>query len=210
MTFTRPVLTACLVALPSLALGQMDDHSHHHVDELGAHEHGVGALNIAVEGEALEIELAGPADNFLGFEHTPGNEAERERARSVLASLRQSGQLFKLPKAAGCEPVSSAVHSDLLAALDNPEHASAEAEHQNHHDHAHATHDHHAEAAAPAHQDIAAHYRFRCDDNEALDQIELTLFKLFPNTERLLVQSVGTQQQLGTEVTASQPVLNLR
>lgn len=207
MTFARPMITACLIALPCLALGQMDDHSHHHADEPGAHEHGVGALNIAVEGEALEIELAGPADNFLGFEHAPSNEAERERARNVLASLRQPEQLFKLPAAAGCEPVSSEVHSDLFEALEEAEQHKAESDHE----HSHEAHDHHAEDEAnpPAHQDIAVHYSFQCDNSDALDQVELTLFKLFPNTERLLVQSVSTQQQIGTEVTASQPVLKL-
>lgn len=207
MTFARPMITACLIALPSLALGQMDDHSHDHADEPGAHEHGVGALNIAVEGEALEIELAGPADNFLGFEHAPSNEAELERAHNVLASLRQPDQLFKLPPAAGCEPVISEVHSDLLEALEEAEQHEAESDHE----HSQEAHHHHAEAEAhtPVHPDIAVHYSFRCENSDALDQMELTLFKLFPNTERLLVQSVGTRQQVGTEVTASQPVLKL-
>lgn len=205
MTFARHMMTACLIALPSLALGQMDDHTHHHVDEPGAHEHGVGALNIAVEGETLEIELAGPADNFLGFEHAPGNEAELQRARTVLASLHQPEQLFKLPPAAGCETVSSQVHSALLEELGSDEQHAAESDHQ----HSNEAHDHHTEPHAPAHQDIAAHYRFRCANSDALDHLGLTLFKLFPNTERLLVQSVGTRQQLGSDVTASQPVLSL-
>ena len=207
MTFARPMIAACLIALPSLALGQTHDHSHHHADEPGAHEHGVGALNIAVEGEALEIELAGPADNFLGFEHAPNTEAELERARNVLASLRQPERLFKLPPAAGCEPVSSQVHSDLLESIEHSEQHQAGPDHE----HAHEAHDHHAETKAhtPAHQDIAVHYSFRCENSDALNQVELTLFKLFPNTERLMVQSVGTRQQLGTKVTASQPALNL-
>ena len=37
--------------------------------ELGAHEHGHSALNIAIEGDRVEMELMAPGADIVGFEH---------------------------------------------------------------------------------------------------------------------------------------------
>lgn len=41
-----------------------------------AHVHGVGKLNVALDGDDLIIELTSPAANIVGFEHTPENEQQ--------------------------------------------------------------------------------------------------------------------------------------
>lgn len=44
---------------------------------LGAHVHGIGELNVAIDGEALLVELISPAMDLVGFEHAPRTEAQR-------------------------------------------------------------------------------------------------------------------------------------
>ncbi len=199
MVSIRPAFAFCCLALPVLAVGQQHHgHGHDHVHQPGVHQHGVGALNLALDGSTLEIELTGPADNFLGFEHQPSSDAERERAQRALDNLRQPGSLFILPAEARCIPQAVSIQSALLEGI-----GSDGAEHE-HHEHEHE----HAEST-DVHQDITAHYRFRCENPGAIEQIELAVFRVFPHTERLLLQSVGTRGQLGGEATASQPVVKL-
>lgn len=198
----RPALAVCCVALPLLAHAQHHDHDHHHHHEDGAqpgvHQHGVGALNLALDGHVLELELSGPADNFLGFEHMPTNESERQQAQRVLKTLREPGSLYILPAEAGCVAESADIHSALLEAVQTQA-SGNDSPHEHEHEH----------EQSETHQDIAAHYRFRCDNPDALDRIELALFSVFPNTEKLLIQSVGTRGQQGGEVTATQPEVKL-
>lgn len=200
----RPALALCCLALPLVAIAQHHHdhdhdhaHTHEHADQPGAHQHGVGALNLALDGKVLEIELSGPADNFLGFEHAPASEGERQQAQRALKNLREPDGLFILAPEAGCVADSVDIHSALL---EDFQAQATEPGSEHKHEHQHAT---------ESHQDIAAHYRFRCDNPDALERIQLALFSVFPNTEKLLVQSVGTQGQLGGEVTASQPEVKL-
>ena len=39
-----------------------------------AHEHGVGTLSIAVEGNDVEIEMVVPGADVVGFEHPPSSD----------------------------------------------------------------------------------------------------------------------------------------
>lgn len=200
MLTIRPALALFCLAFPALTLAH-DDQDHGHAHQAGIHQHGVGALNIVLDGAVLDIELSGPADNFLGFEHQPTNEEQRNQARRVLTALQQPGSLFILPVQARCVSDLTEIRSALLEDLQTeaPKH---EHDHDHDHDHSHNT-------GSESHQDIAAHYRFRCSNPEALDSIELAVFSLFPNTERLLIQSVGMRGQSGGEATASQPVVRL-
>jgi hypothetical protein len=201
MNRIRPAVALCCLALPLLAYGQPHHehaHEHDHAAQHGVHQHGVGALNLALDGQVLELEMSGPADNFLGFEHVPVSDVERQQAQQVLKALREPGSLFILPAGAGCVAESTEIHSDLLEAVQTPT-SGDDAPHEHEHEH----------EQGEAHQDIAAHYRFRCDNPDALDRIELALFSVFPNTEKLLIQSVGTSGQQGGEVTASQPEVKL-
>ena len=77
--------------------------------ELGSHEHGAATLQVAIEGDGVEMALEVPGENIVGFEHAPETdeqkaavEAERERLADPLA-------LFVLPEDAGCEVASAEV-----------------------------------------------------------------------------------------------------
>jgi hypothetical protein len=79
--------------------------------EQHVHEHGKLIFNVALEGQALSIELDAPADNVIGFEHAPRTDAER-MAIGHAASLLQSGNdLFAFPPEAACKFVSTELHA---------------------------------------------------------------------------------------------------
>jgi hypothetical protein len=54
--------------LSSSLMAEHDGHKHHN---LSAHEHGVVKLAFALEGKTIDIEVDGPSESFLGFEHKP-------------------------------------------------------------------------------------------------------------------------------------------
>jgi hypothetical protein len=51
------------------------------------HEHGVGELDAAVDGNALVIEVRLPAEDVVGFERAPRTDAERARIEQVRKTL---------------------------------------------------------------------------------------------------------------------------
>jgi hypothetical protein len=74
----------------------------------GKHEHGVATLDIAIDGNDMAIDLDGPADNFIGFEHKPSTPEQSAALAAALDSLRAGNALFLTPTAAGCQMISSA------------------------------------------------------------------------------------------------------
>ena len=98
----RRLLLALPFALLPLAIAQAaETHDHEH-GSLGAHEHGVGRLNAALDGQTLELELESPAMNLVGFEHAASTPADKAKVAAVRAQLEQPLSLFGLPKAANC------------------------------------------------------------------------------------------------------------
>lgn len=74
----------------------------------GKHEHGLGSLAIAIDGNDMAIDLDGPADNFIGFEHKPSTPEQTAALAAALDTLRDGDALFLTPTAAGCRMVSAA------------------------------------------------------------------------------------------------------
>jgi hypothetical protein len=72
-------------------------------EQHGVHEHGKITFNIALEGSTLSIELDGPADNVVGFEHAPRTDAERKIVTDMAAMLKSGRDLFVFPPAAACK-----------------------------------------------------------------------------------------------------------
>ena len=112
MYFRNTALTVALgltIALPVLA---GDDHAKGY-REHGAHVHGAGDLNVAVDGSALLVELHGPAANLVGFEHPPRNAAEEQVVADVRDKLADPALTF-LPNAeAECTLTESEVFMEL-------------------------------------------------------------------------------------------------
>ncbi|MGH8390488.1 MAG: DUF2796 domain-containing protein [Pseudomonas sp.] len=186
----RRLLLALPFALLPLAVAHgADEHDHDHEHgSLGAHEHGVGRLNAALDGQTLELELESPAMNLVGFEHAATTDADKAKVAAVRAQLEKPLALFNLPKDAGCAVASQELESPLFG--DKPKaHGDhdQDAKDEHHHDHS----------------EIHAHYHFTCATPEALKTLDLAnVFNTFPATQKIQVQLIGPSGQQGVEVTA--------
>ncbi|MEX5685061.1 DUF2796 domain-containing protein [Pseudomonas silesiensis] len=189
----RRLLLALPFALLPLAVAHAgDEHDHEH-GSLGAHEHGVGRLNAALDGQTLELELESPAMNLVGFEHAATTDADKAKVAAVRAQLEKPLALFNLPTAAGCVVAIQELESPLFGvkpdADDDHDH---DAKDEHHHDHS----------------DIHAHYQFSCSAPGALKTLDLAnIFNTFPATRKIQVQLIGPSGQQGVEVTATAAAL---
>ena len=194
-------LSTLVLLAPRVSAVEENDHAHEHKQEHrqhGAHEHGVGTLNIAWEGKEVHIELDSPAGNIVGFEHVPKTEADLDTLKNALARLRNGTRLFLFPDAARCDLVDADVDTPLK------EHQNGEEAHHTEEDHAHEdSHEHQGET----HADITATWHFSCAHPEALERVSVQLFEVFPMTKRLLVQFITGKRQGAAELSASQPDL---
>ena len=171
----RRLLLALPFALLPLAVAHAaDEHDHEH-GSLGAHEHGVGRLNAALDGKTLELELESPAMNLVGFEHVATSDADKAKVAAVRAQLEKPLALFNLPTAAGCVVENQELESPLFgdkpdADDDHDEDAKDEDGHEHHHDHS----------------EIHAHYQFTCATSAALKSLDLAnIFTRFPATQKI-------------------------
>ena len=81
----------------------------------GAHEHGVGQLNVAVEGEEVEIELVAPGADIVGFEHEAESDADKAAIAEATEVLADGNALFIFPAEAECKLEEAEVESGLAA-----------------------------------------------------------------------------------------------
>ncbi|WP_313519017.1 DUF2796 domain-containing protein [Pseudomonas sp.] len=190
----RRLLLALPFALLPLAVAQAhdDDHDHEH-GSLGKHEHGVAALNVALEGKTLEIDLESPAMNIVGFEHAASSDSDKAKVAAAHALLEKPLALFSLPAAAGCSVTEQELESPLFG------NAKAHAHHDDDGDE-HASHEH---------SDVDAEYKLSCATPEALKALDLSaFFSQFPATQKVNVQLIGPNGQQGVEATPASPTLN--
>ena len=189
----RLLLVLPFALLPLAVAHAVDEHDHEH-GSLGAHEHGVGRLNAALDGQTLELELESPAMNLVGFEHAATTDADKAKVAAVRAQLEKPMTLFNLPKAAGCVVATQELESPLFG--DKPdaddEHEEAKDGHEHQHDHS----------------EIHARYQFSCSAPGALKTLDLaTVFNTFPATQKIQVQLISPNGQQGVEVTAKTAAL---
>ncbi len=74
---------------------------------LDAHEHGVGTLNIAVEGTTVAMEFEAPGADIVGFEYEATTDAAQVAVHAAVAKLGSPLDLFVMPDAAKCIVVSA-------------------------------------------------------------------------------------------------------
>ena len=177
------IIAAVLAAgLPAMAA---EEHR-----ELGAHEHGHGKLNIAIEGNRVSMELEVPGADIVGFEHearTPDQKAAVEKAKVTLSDALA---VFKLPASAGCRLAEGKVAvkaGDEHDAAGHKVEAKADGAKEEHHSEFHAT------------------YAIDCTSPAKLTGIEFKYFELFAGAQELDVNLVTPKGQTRYEVTREQP-----
>ena len=187
--------------------------------EMDAHEHGVGELNIAVDGDTVAMEFHAPGADIVGFEYEAKSAEDRAAFDAAVALLAKPLELFVLPAAAECSVTKASAgleseedHDDH----DHEEHASDEKhDEHDHEEHAsdekHDEHDHddHAETEA-SHTEFHAEYVLTCGNTDALSGIEFAYFDTFENALELEVQIISAAGAQAFEVERDAPTLDLR
>ncbi|WP_227268411.1 zinc uptake protein ZrgA [Roseobacter weihaiensis] len=188
-----------LVALFALAANPV---SAEETRQLGAHEHGVGQLDIAFDGTQIAMELRAPGADIVGFEYEAQSVDDRAKVDAAVATLARPLDLFSLPSAAGCSVVQAS--ASLESEEEHESHGDAHA-HEDHGDEDHADHAHEA-----GHTEFHAEYLVNCADPAAASVISFAYFDTFPNALELEVQVISDKGATAFEVERDAPTLDLR
>jgi hypothetical protein len=162
----------------------------------GAHVHGLGKLDAAIDDNTLTIQLDIPLESFVGFEHKPRTDKERAAVQRMAKTLH-SDTVFVPSRAAKCKlkevRLSSGVlDSALLAGGSEQAGAKPAAA---------------AREAESGHADLDGEYTFACANPAALNSLEVRLFDAFPHLERLDAQLIGPSGQTGGKLTSKNRTL---
>jgi hypothetical protein len=168
--------------------------------QLDAHEHGVGQLNIAIDGQQLAMELHAPGADIVGFEYAAESEKDHAAVDTALATLAGPFGLFALPNAAGCTVVEAS--AELESDESHDEHDDEE--------HAHDEHDDEEHAAEGGHTEFHAEYLLTCKDPSAITEMTFAYFDVFPNALEVEVQIISDTGATSFEVERDTPALDLR
>ena len=203
-------LIALIAAVPALAEDSR---------QMDAHEHGVGALNIAIDGATVAMEFHAPGADIVGFEYAADSDADLAAIDAAVATLGAPLDLFVLPEAAACTVTEA--HAELESEDGHDEHDEehhdeheeeehddhAEEDHDGHDDHGDEDHDEHGDEAG--HTEFHAEYTLTCDNPDALTEITFAYFETFPNAKEVEVQIVTASGAQVFEVERDAPVLDL-
>ena len=168
-----------------------------------AHVHGVSRLNIAIEGNTVDMEFLSPGANIVGFEHKAESADDKALVAHATAVLHDGEELFAFPSGAECRLQAAEVESALIG-----EDHGEDDQHETHEneDHVDEHTDEHAEDAE--HNEFHVRYHFQCGQPERLEYIDVKLFEHFPGTNELEVQTISPNGQSAHELTPASSRLN--
>lgn len=210
------------IAASLLSLGLMPAMAEDTKRELGAHEHGHSALNVAIEGDRIEMELIAPGADIVGFEHEAKSDEDVAAVEQAEATLGEPLTLFGFADAAGCVVEAAAVE---IEGEEHDDHGHDEHAHDEHHDEEHAEAEHddheheeeHAEAghddhehdedhAEASHNEFHAEYALTCSTPDALDGIDFAaFFQTFAGAEEVEVTVISEKGQSSYDVERDAP-----
>ncbi|TLP55998.1 DUF2796 domain-containing protein [Parasedimentitalea maritima] len=176
-------LIALFAAMPALA---------NETRQLDAHEHGVGELNIAIEGTTVLMEFHAPGADIVGFEYSAKSDSDRAAVEAAEVRLSAPLELFVMPEAATCTVKSAQAELE------------GEGGHDDHADEGHAEHQ-----EEPTHTEFHAQYMLTCVAPDALTEISFVYFEAFPNAQEVEVQIITASGAKVFEVSRDAPTLAL-
>ena len=194
--------------------------------QVDKHEHGVGELNIAVEGNSIDLEFMIPGADVVGFEYKAKSEADIALVNDALIKFDEFNNIFSIPSTSDCNLVEADIsinqgdnhkdehnhdeHDDHDEHEDEHDHDDHD-EHEDEHDHDdHGEHDDHDEHDEEAHNEFVAHYSFNCGNIKEIDRISFPYFTTFPNSGELEVQFVSEIGSTSFEVEGDEPFIDLK
>ncbi|MEZ5829507.1 MAG: DUF2796 domain-containing protein [Hyphomicrobiales bacterium] len=170
------------------------------VRQLGPHQHGHGTLNLAVEGQVVQMELEVPGADIVGFEYEAKTVEDQAKVKAATETLSKPLALFTLPDAAGCKVTSSKV---AIAKESHDEHEHEEHEHE-------ADHDADDEEHEAEHSEFHVQYALSCDNVAAITTIAFPYFETFPNSQELAVTLITEKSQKSFEVDREHTLIDIR
>ena len=146
-------------------------------DKHAAHSHGVGNLELVVQGSSVKASFEIPMESLLGFEHLPRTPAQKKAMADLQTATAQASYFITLPAAADCQPKSLQVNADMF------------------------------KAQKSEHSDLDVALEFSCAQPSALKQLDIPLFKKHPRLSSLKVDMVSPKGQASVTLKAKDPVL---
>ncbi|MBM3344989.1 MAG: DUF2796 domain-containing protein [Betaproteobacteria bacterium] len=176
-----------------------------------AHVHGNAELQIAVQGQALTVQLASPLENLIGFEHAPRTDKQKAAAQALGERLARPDALFVPSRDARCTPHASVVNAPVLGmngviegrAEKQP---SAQAGKTAHRGHSHGPKK--GELGGEGHAELLAQFAFKCEQPAALKGVEVRLFDAFRGLRRIDAQVAGPAGQKAVRLSSSQRMVS--
>ena len=147
------------------------------------HEHGVGELNIAIDGSVIDFEFMLPGADIVGFEYEAKSDEDIVKVNEALAMLEDYQNIFSLPVNSNCKLSISKI-------------SLKEEEHEEHDEH-----------EEESHNEFYAKYSFSCGNIQEIDRIEFTYFKTFANSSELEVQFISNVGSTSFEVEGDAPFI---
>jgi hypothetical protein len=157
--------------------------------ELGPHVHGHGTLAIAFEANNVQMELAAPGMDIVGFEHEAETAEQKSAVEAALVDLKEPLKLFALPDSAGCTVTSADVKV-----------VAEEEEHEDHHATAEAGGAAGSEEHEAHHTEFRATYALACADTAQVSWLDFPFFDRFAGSGKLDVTVVDGNGQTAFEV----------
>ena len=173
--------------------------------QVDKHEHGVGELNIAIEGNSINLEFMIPGADIVGFEYKAKSDEDISLVNTALTKFDDFSNIFTIPNAANCNLVEAEI------AINQGDDHDDEHDHEEHEEHGgHDEHDEHEEHGEETHNEFVAHYSFTCGNVKEIDRINFTYFTTFPNSGELEIQFVSEMGSTSFEVEGDEPFINLK
>jgi len=151
----------------------------HAADQQGhaAHSHGMGMLELVIQGKTVKATFEIPMESLLGHEYLPRSAAEKKAMANLKAGVAKAAYFMSFPAAAQCQEKSMKTESVMF------------------------------EGKKSEHADLDAELEFECAKPEALTQIEFPLFAKHPRLGSLKVDMVSPKGQKSVTVKTKDPVL---
>lgn len=143
-----------------------------------AHAHGVGQLQIAIDGAVVRGELHIPMESLLGHEYLPRSQAQKNAMAQLRQSLTNPAYVMLPVAAAQCQVTNSLATSPMFEGRDGGGHSS-----------------------------LLYAFAFRCEQPQHLRQIDVPLFAKHPRLKEIEVELVGPAVQRALRIKAAQPQL---
>lgn len=184
-----PLLLLALTGLPALAAD-----AHDHRGNPPAHVHGVGKLDVALEGNTLTLHLDTPLANLVGFEHAAASMKDKGSVEAAAKMLRDVSRIFVTDAAAQCKPAEVQLESAVLPPALLGEKAEVTGAAQS------ASHDGHA--------DLDGDFTLVCASPGALNTVDADgLFRAFPAFQRVDVQLATPKKQAAFQLMPGSAVI---